>query len=160
MVEGEEEWLVDRILDERMQGRGHQYLVHWKWLGCERRQVVTRQGIGWDRGTRCLVTSFEGVIQFFRVGESVIIKSLLQIPITVLGHVFVCFQPLQWSGPSFLFCIIIFFFLQSQQVPVVLCLPLFSVLIYDWFHRTTLNQLLKQCQPLAELMREVGARPP
>ena len=27
--DGEEEWLVDQILDECVQGKGHQYLVCW-----------------------------------------------------------------------------------------------------------------------------------
>jgi hypothetical protein len=33
--EGEEEWYVDRILNERKRGRGVQYLVHWKGWGAE-----------------------------------------------------------------------------------------------------------------------------
>ena len=43
-VDGTEEWLIDRIIDERTHGRGKQYLIHWlgwgakedRWLpGCE-----------------------------------------------------------------------------------------------------------------------------
>lgn len=32
---GEQEWLIDRILDERIRGKGHQYLVRWHGWGAE-----------------------------------------------------------------------------------------------------------------------------
>lgn len=35
MQAGTEEWEIDRILDCRTQGRGHQYLVHWRGYGPE-----------------------------------------------------------------------------------------------------------------------------
>jgi hypothetical protein len=35
MPDGKEEWLIDRILDERVQGKGHQYLVCWCGWGPE-----------------------------------------------------------------------------------------------------------------------------
>ena len=33
--EGEQEWLIERILDERVRGRGHQFLVRWRGWGAE-----------------------------------------------------------------------------------------------------------------------------
>jgi Chromo (CHRromatin Organisation MOdifier) domain len=33
--DGEEEWLIDRILDERVQGRGRRFLVRWHGWGPE-----------------------------------------------------------------------------------------------------------------------------
>jgi hypothetical protein len=32
---GEQEWLIDRILDKRICGKGHQYLVRWHGWGAE-----------------------------------------------------------------------------------------------------------------------------
>jgi hypothetical protein len=32
---GEEEWFIDRILDERAHGKGKQYLVRWRGWGAE-----------------------------------------------------------------------------------------------------------------------------
>jgi hypothetical protein len=34
-ADGEEEWLIDRIIDERVRGRGRQYLVRWVGWGAE-----------------------------------------------------------------------------------------------------------------------------
>ena len=33
LANGQEEHVIERILDERRQGRGWQYLVHWKGYG-------------------------------------------------------------------------------------------------------------------------------
>ena len=32
---GEDKWLIDRIMDECVHGRGHQYLMHWRGWALE-----------------------------------------------------------------------------------------------------------------------------
>jgi hypothetical protein len=34
--EGEEEWLIDKILGEQVRGKGHQYLVCWCGWGADK----------------------------------------------------------------------------------------------------------------------------
>jgi hypothetical protein len=39
--DGEEEWLIDQIVDQRVHGKGHQYLVRWKGWGLEEDQWIS-----------------------------------------------------------------------------------------------------------------------
>lgn len=45
LVEGEEEYKVEEIRDKRKQGRGHQYLVHWKGYPNSSDEWVTRTNL-------------------------------------------------------------------------------------------------------------------
>ena len=42
---GEEQWLVEQIIDERWQSQGNQYLVHWVGLGQEEDHWLPSHGL-------------------------------------------------------------------------------------------------------------------
>lgn len=45
MADGQEEWQIDEIIDQRRRGRGYQYLVRWTGYGPEEDCWLARKDV-------------------------------------------------------------------------------------------------------------------
>lgn len=46
LIEGQEEYKVEEILDKRKRGHGYQYLIHWKGYLDSANEWITRANLG------------------------------------------------------------------------------------------------------------------
>jgi len=59
-ADGEQEWLIDRIIDERWRGRGHQYLVRWQGWGPEEDRWIAGSELGETEALEIWLKAEEG----------------------------------------------------------------------------------------------------
>jgi hypothetical protein len=59
--EGEEEWLIDRILDQRIRGKGHQYLVRWQGWGHDEDRWISGRELANTEALQLWLDSLEPV---------------------------------------------------------------------------------------------------